>query len=137
MSNESDKKTGKDLGSLLRHGAPHSSVVWARLSPEEKKQKLKERAMRKMEKDYKKKMRESFDELLAAKREEILSTIMNCSVEQMKKALTGDTQAYCAVFDRVVGKIETQVDVTSNGATMTAPTIVFTSDELPDWKDEK
>jgi len=54
----------------------------------------------------------------------------------MELLATGGVQEFTAVYDRLIGKPDTNVDITSNGNTLQAPTIIFRERELNEWKDE-
>ena len=66
----------------------------------------------------------------------MIAGLWNATLKQIEKAQDGDTQAYTAVFDRHVEKPVSQMDVTSNGNTLAAPTIIFESEVNDEWKDD-
>lgn len=63
---------------------------------------------------------------------ELTAVIFNKALELLAN---GGAAEFIAVYDRFIGKPDSQVDVTSNGQTMAAPSIVFVANELDDWKD--
>lgn len=101
------------------------------LTPEERAQHMLERKQRKS-------MKKAMQEVIEANQAQWIATFNNAAVKLMQKSLEdGDAQAFIAVYDRFVGKPDSNVDVTSNGKTLQAPTIVFASKELDDWEDEQ
>ena len=108
--------------------APYAE--WLRtLTPEEKETHLNERKIRKS-------MKQAMKEVVEAQQAEWLARINNAMVSVIDKAeREGDAQALATVYDRIIGKPDSQVDVTSNGNTIQAPTIIFTAVELDEWKD--
>ena len=99
------------------------------LTPEEKEQHLAERKI-------KKSMKQAMKETIEAQQEEWISRINNALVSVINKAeADGDASALIAVYDRLIGKPDSSVDVTSNGNTIQAPTIIFQATELAEWKE--
>ena len=99
------------------------------LTPEEYKLHLEDRKI-------KKSMRQSMKETVEAQREEWIARINNAMVSVINKAeAEGDASSLIAVYDRVIGKPDSSVDVTSNGNTIQAPTIIFQATELAEWKE--
>jgi hypothetical protein len=85
-----------------------------------------------------KSMKDAFKLVIAAQQEVWLAKINNAFESVINKAiLEGDANALATVHDRLVGKPDQAVDVTSKGQQVQAPTIIFSSKELPEWCDEK
>lgn len=109
---------------------PASSIWWNKLTPEQKEQEKLKRAQRKS-------MRKAMAEVVQAQQAQWVALFNNAALELMKKAIEDkDPQAFTAVYDRLVGKPDTNVDITSNGQTVQAPVIIFESEELPEWKNK-
>jgi len=84
----------------------------------------------------KKSMKAMMNEVVMAQKESWLTLFNNGALKLMEQAINnGDTQAFCAVYDRFVGKPDSNVDITSGGKELQPPTIIFASEELDDWKD--
>lgn len=108
------------------------------LTPEEHEAHLAQRALNREKKKMQLSMKEAMKAVIDSNRDQWLATFNNAAVVLMQKALdSGDVQAFTAVYDRFVGKPDSLVDVTSNGQTMQAPTIIFTPVELDEWKDNQ
>lgn len=98
------------------------------LTPEELKEHKEERKNRKS-------MKDAYKEMVAAQQEKWLSQINSAMIAVLNKAVAdGDAHALATVFDRMIGKPQDTVDVTSNGETLKAPTLIFKSEKLDDWK---
>ena len=109
-----------------------------RLTPAEREAHLEQRRLNKEKKKLQMTMKEAMKAVIDSNRDQWLATFNNAAVVLMQKALdSGDVQAFTAVYDRFVGKPDSLVDVTSNGQTMQAPTIIFTPVELDEWKDNQ
>ena len=101
------------------------------LTPEEYQAHLDERKVRKS-------MKQAMKEVFEANQAVWIAKINNAMVAIIDKAeVDADPQALAVIYDRIVGKPDSNVDVTSNGKTIQAPTIVFASKELDDWKDDR
>lgn len=123
-------------------GRPNPSILWKpgdapyalwlkNLTPEEYKKHLEDRKLRKS-------MRKAMNEVVLAQQEQWMSLFHQGALKLMEKAIAeGDTQAYVAIYDRFIGKPESNVDVTSAGKAIQAPTIIFEAEELDEWKDAK
>ena len=99
--------------------------------PEKYKAHLAKRAL-------KKSMKKAMQETVEAQQEKWVALFNNAAANLMQNALqNGDVSAFTAVYDRFVGKPDTNLDVTSNGQTMSAPTIIFAAEELDEWKDDQ
>lgn len=110
--------------------APYATWL-AALTPEEKAKHL-------LERKQKKTMKVAMQEVIDAQREVWLASLNNALASVLQRAVeTGDPSALIAVYDRLVGKPDTNVDVTSNGSTIQAPTIIFATQELTEWEDVK
>jgi len=121
---------------LLKHGNKQFQDFWKEMTPEEKEEHLLQRAIKKERKKLAKTLAEGYREVAQSKKEVMIAGIWNATLKQIEKAQDGDTQAYVAVFDRHIEKPTANLDVTSNGETMTMPTIIFSSDVSDEWKDE-
>jgi hypothetical protein len=98
------------------------------LTPEEKAAHLAERKV-------KKNMKKAWEEIKEAQQAQWLSKINSAMIAVLEKAVAdGDAHALATVFDRMIGKPQDTVDVTSNGETLKAPTLIFKSEKLDDWK---
>lgn len=100
------------------------------LTPEEKQIHLLERKQRKTMKKAMAEVIESQKEAWLAKMNNALDAVLTRAVE------TGDATALATVYDRIIGKPDTNLDVTSNGTTLQAPTVIFQSTVADEWKDE-
>jgi hypothetical protein len=100
------------------------------LTEEEREQHMAERKARKS-------MKEAFKLVIESQQEAWLAKINNAFDAVLNRAiLEGDAQALATVHDRLVGKPDQNVDVTSKGQQVQAPTIIFTSKELPEWDND-
>lgn len=107
--------------------APYATWL-ASLTPEEKAQHLADRKI-------KKSMKKAFEQVVLAQQEEWLARINDAFISVLRRAeQSGDPAALVAVFDRLVGKPDSAIDVTSNGQTLQAPTVVFQSSIADEWK---
>ena len=131
--------TGKPRGNpAWVKGEPVYSKILAAMTPEEKEKHLADRRKAKEERKAQLTMKQAMKEVIDANREQWLATFNNAAVVLMKQALeNGDVQSFTAVYDRFVGKPESNVDITSNGSTVKAPVIIFESAELDEWKDDR
>lgn len=121
----------------LNNGNRQFQDIWREMTPEQKEDHRLERALRKEAKKIAKTVSEGYRDVAQERKDAIIAGMWNATLEQIKKAQTGDTQAYVAVFDRHIEKPVSSVDVTSNGQTMTMPTIIFSEDVPDDWKDDE
>jgi hypothetical protein len=101
---------------------------WLRtLTPEEKAEHLVARKV-------KKSMRKAMQEVIEANQAEWTAKINNAMAKVLEKALLeGDAQSLAIVYDRLVGKPREELDVTSNGNEIKAPTLIFKPQNLDDW----
>ena len=123
--------------SLLQNGNERYDVWLKKLTPDEREKHLLERAIKKERLKQAKTIAQGYADAAQSKRNLIVAGLLNATLKQVEKANEGDTQAYVAVFDRHVAKPTSQVDVTSNGQTMSAPTIIFSEDVPDDWKHDE
>lgn len=78
--------------------------------------------------------KQAFEEVLNAQKAQWIAEANNMLVAQVKEAKLGNTQAFNAAMAYIIGKPENQIDITSNGNTLQAPTIIFAAQELDEWK---
>lgn len=109
--------------------APYA--LWLKnLTPEEYKAHLAERAVRKS-------LKKDQEKVFSRQTEFWTTAFNNGAIELLQDAVINKNyQAFCAIYDRVIGKPESNVDITSNGNTLEAPTIIFRPRELDEWKDD-
>ena len=101
------------------------------LTPEEYNQHLAERKINKS-------LKQAMNETIQAQKEQWIAKINNAMVSVIEKAeRDGDPAALVAVYDRLIGKPDNNVDITSNGKTLQAPTIIFQATELSEWTDRE
>lgn len=106
--------------------APYATWLKTR-TPEEKQAHL-------MKRKIKKAMRKAMQDVVEINQAAWITLFNNGAVVLMNKAIEeGDVQAFCAVYDRFIGKPESAVDITSGGKQMQAPTIIFQTEELTEW----
>jgi hypothetical protein len=108
--------------------APYAT--WLKtLTPEEKLAHLEERKI-------KKSMRQAMKETIEANQNVWIQAFNNAGVTLMRKAIEeGDVQAFTALYDRLIGKPQDTLDVTSGGDKLKSPTIIFQQTELNEWRD--
>lgn len=100
------------------------------LTPEEKEQHL-------IERKQKKSMRKAFEEVIESQKEAWLAKINNGFEAALNKAIeNGDAQSIAIIHDRLIGKPKDNVDITSGGDKVQAPTIIFKTTELSEWNDD-
>ena len=79
---------------------------------------LEQRAARKAKKQAQKKIREELEDLYRANLNDWLSMLHNATLVQAMKAIQeGDTQAYNAVMDRMIGKPDSNVNISTDDNT--------------------
>lgn len=123
----------KNLGNVNNY-----STILNKMTPEEYEAHLEERRLRKLKKMEEKSRKQAFEEVLNAQKAQWIAEANNAMVAQMKEAKLGNTAAFNAVMSYLIGKPDSQVDITSNGNTvMQAPTIIFTPKTMDDWKDDQ
>ena len=113
----------------------HYSVTLNSMTAEEKEAHLAERRQRKAKRMEELSRKQAFEEVLNAQKAQWVAEANNMLVAQVKEAKLGNTQAFNAAMAYIIGKPETQVDITSNGNTLQAPTIIFKTRQIDDWKD--
>lgn len=114
----------------------HYSVKLNNMSAEEKEAHLAERRQRKVKRMEELTRKQAFEEVLNAQKAQWVAESNNILVAHAKEAKLGNVQAARLVLEYVIGKPETQVDITSNGNTLQAPTIIVRPRELDEWKDD-
>ena len=98
----------KDLPQIWKPGASPYADFLAKLTPEEKAAHLRKRAERKAIKQAMKTVINEFQDRWIA-------DLHNAAWRQLVKARdTGDTQAFIAVWDRIVGKPDQEISVDDN-----------------------
>ena len=115
------------------NGEHRYDKILKKMTPEEKAAHLAERKVRKEKKMKELSRRQAFEEVLNAQKAQWVAEANNIMVAQVRKAKEGDTQAFNAVMAYLIGKPETQIDITSGGNELKAPTLIFTPKGLDDW----
>ena len=113
----------------------HYSVTLNNMSAEEKEAHLAERRQRKVKRMEELTRKQAFEEVLDAQKAQWVAESNNIMVAHTKEAKLGNVQSARLVFEYLFGKPETQVDITSNGQTLQAPTIIVRPVENDEWKD--
>lgn len=85
------------------------------------------------ERKARKSIKEKEKVLVNAHSTALLTVLFNKAMELLEN---GGAQEFAVVYDRLVGKPDSKVDVTSNGQTMAQPNIIFRTEELEEWSDE-
>jgi hypothetical protein len=123
--------TNKERKTLWKPGQTPYPEFLKSLTPAEREAHLQQRKL-------KKSMKNAFEKIIQAQQEEWLAKLNSAFIAVLDRAVqTGDPAALAAVFDRMVGKPETAVDITSKGKSLQAPTIVFQPAVSDEWKDDK
>ena len=87
--------------------SPYAEYL-AKLTPEEKALHLRQRAERKA-------IKQAMKTVVSEYQERWVSNLHNAAWQQLMKARdSGDTQAFIAVWDRIIGKPETEISVDDN-----------------------
>ena len=83
------------------------------------------------ERRQRKAIKKKFADVVNSQDVALIAVMYNKAMQLLE---TGGVQEFSAVFDRLIGKPDSAVDITSNGNTLQAPTIIFAAQELDEWK---
>lgn len=135
MQTKPNKSNNPNGNPAWTKGKPVYSEWLKTLSKEDYEAHLRKRALDKEDRMKKLTRKQVFEEVLDAQKAQWVAESNNIMVTHAKEAKLGNVQSARLVFEYLFGKPETQVDITSNGNTLQAPTIIFKTRQIDDWKD--